>query len=113
MFCSIFHPYPGTHSYEICNEKGWLTDRRVSSYFEEDYAVNQPTITRKQVLFFHSIFHDLVRHPRLAPLIELLHRIPVAPGKSMWNAIRRMRAKAGEFAARLAARPKPARNPTA
>lgn len=106
-FCSVFFPFPGTYAEEVCREKGWLTPRRVASYFEEDYAVNQPTVSRKQVLFFHAIFNDLVRWPRLAPLIELAHRIPVWPGKSLWNAIRRVRAKAFEFGSRLLGRPAP------
>ena len=96
-FCSIFYPFPGTRAHELCRENGWLTGGRVASYFENDYAVNQPTISREEVLFYHSIFRDLVRWPRLAPLIRLAHRIPVMPGKSLWNALRRVRAKIIEF----------------
>jgi anaerobic magnesium-protoporphyrin IX monomethyl ester cyclase len=107
VFCSIFFPFPGTHAYEVCKENGWLTGRRVASYFEKDYAVNQPTISRDQVLFYQPIFGDLVRWPRLAPLIKLAHRIPVMPGKSLWNAIRRIRAKIIEFGHRIIGRPLP------
>ncbi|HOW96190.1 MAG TPA: radical SAM protein [Kiritimatiellia bacterium] len=101
-FCSVFYPFPGTQAHDVCRANGWLTGRRVASYFENDYAVNQPTVTRKQVLFYHAIFGDLVRWPRLAPLITLAHRVPVWPGKSLWNAIRRVRAKVVEWGRHLA-----------
>lgn len=104
-FCSIFYPFPGTQAYEVCRENGWLTGRRVTSYFENDYAVNQPTVTPEQVRFYHGIFGDLVRRPLLAPLIEWAHRVPVWPGKSLWNAIRRVRAKIVELVQWVIGRP--------
>ena len=105
VFCSIFFPFPGTKSFEICRERGWITGQTVKSYFESDYALNQPTITRKQILFYHDIFRDLIRWPRLDPLIRTLHRIPVGGGKTAWNAIRRVRAKLRELGSRITGRP--------
>lgn len=95
-FCSIFYPFPGTNVYRECKENGWLTPKNVSSYFESDYVLNQPTVTREQVLMYYSIFKDLVRWPRFAGVIKLLHRIPVTRRKSVWNLCRRIYAKINE-----------------
>lgn len=100
VFCSMFFPYPGTKSHEICRRNGWLTGRNIRSYFEDDSALNQPGISARRVAWVHSIFVELVRHPRWAWLIRLLHGIPVTRTKSLWNALRRVRAKVGEWAAR-------------
>jgi len=105
VFCSVFFPYPGTQSHALCREKGWIAETAVASYFAHESALNQPTISRREVIFTHEIFRDLVRWPRLEPLIRILHRIPVAPGKSAWNLIRRLRAKAREWRDRLTGQP--------
>lgn len=106
MFCSIFYPFPGTYSREICSENGWLTDRTVKSYFDDDYAIEQPSISSKEVRKYHDLFEDLVRWPRLDRLIRMLHRIPVTRKKTLWNLFRRIRAKYRQFTQRffLAAR---------
>jgi anaerobic magnesium-protoporphyrin IX monomethyl ester cyclase len=98
MFCSIFYPYPGTKAYMVCRENGWLTGRTVSSYFENDYAVNQPSISRKDVIFYHDIFRELVSFPGLEWLIKIMMRIPVTRNKSLWNVWRRILVKCKEFA---------------
>ncbi len=98
MFLSVFQPYPGTRAYDLCLEKGWCTGKSLPSYFADDYVLAQPTITRAQVLFYKEIFRDLVRHPLLAPLIKAMHRIPVSRSKSLYNAWRRVIAKARQAA---------------
>jgi hypothetical protein len=93
MFCSVFQPYPGTRLDDLCREKGWFTGKTVGSYFENEYVLNQPGVTRKEVLYYHEIFRDLVRWPWASGLIRTLHRIPVSRGKTLWNVVRRLRAK--------------------
>ncbi len=104
VFCSIFYPFPGTHARDICRENGWLTGRMVKSYFESEYALNQPGVTRRQVQYYHDIFTALVRWPRWSPLIRLAHRIPVTRTKTLWNVYRRLRAKCREWAGKLTGR---------
>ncbi len=93
LFCSVFQPYPGTRLYDLCREKGWFTGRTVGSYFENEYVLDQPGVSRQEVLYYREIFRDLVRWPRAAGLIRLLHRVPVGRGKTLWNVVRRLRAK--------------------
>lgn len=90
VFCSVFQPYPGTKAYEICRDNGWITGKAVGSYFEADYTIEQPTISRREVLFYYDIFRDIVRWPRLTWLIVFLARIRVTRTKSLWNAWRRV-----------------------
>jgi radical SAM superfamily enzyme YgiQ (UPF0313 family) len=104
VFCSIFQPYPGTRAAEICRDRGWDAGKTVGSYFEAEYVLNQPSVTRPAVLFYQDIFEDLVR---LGPLIKVLSRIKIYRGKSLWNAWRRVRAKAKEFGWWLAGRCRP------
>lgn len=101
VFCSVFYPYPQTRAWDICQEKGWIKNQQVSSYFESEYALDQPSVTREQVLWYHSIFKDLVRWPRSAAMIKCLHRVKVSRNKTAWNAIRRLRAKGLEWSAQL------------
>lgn len=105
VFCSVFFPYPGTQSWELCRAQGWIAGTAVPSYFAHESALNQPTISRREVIFTHEIFRDLVRWPRWEPLIRFLHHIPVARGKSAWNLFRRLRAKARETRDRLTGKP--------
>lgn len=97
VFCSVFYPYPGTHARKICEANGWLNRTTVGSYFESDYALDQPTITARQIRYYHNIFRDLARYPRLAPVIRALGRIPVTHSRSLWNALRRIQAKCAEL----------------
>ena len=93
VFCSVFFPYPGTRARALCLEKGWLTETTVGSYFSGEYAVKQPTISAAQVRYYSDIFAALVRHRRWSPVIRLLASIPVSRTKTLWNALRRIRAK--------------------
>jgi len=97
VFCSVFQPYPGTQLYKLCIEKGWYTGQAVKSYFENEYALQQPAITARQVLYYHDIFADLVRYPWAGGIIRLMARIPVTRNKTLWNAFRRVKIKVKEF----------------
>jgi radical SAM superfamily enzyme YgiQ (UPF0313 family) len=105
VFCSVFYPYPGTQSWELCRSKGWISETTVSSYFAHESALDQPTIRRREVVFTHEIFRDLVRWPRWDWLIRALHHIPVTRTKSAWNLFRRLRAKTRETLDRFADQP--------
>jgi radical SAM superfamily enzyme YgiQ (UPF0313 family) len=96
LFCSVFFPFPGTHTLQICQDNGWITPRTVSSYFEGDYALEQPGITREQVIFYKDIFVHLVRHPRLDWWFRFLRGTHVTPTKTLWNLWRRFKAKKKE-----------------
>lgn len=78
-----------------------LDGQAVSSYFESEYALNQPSVTRAQVLWYHDLFGDLVRWPRAAGLIKKLHRLKVTRTKTAWNVCRRGRAESAEWLRRL------------
>lgn len=57
---SIFYPFPRTRLYDVCKENGFLTDRRINSYFE-DTVLEQPTIDKSQVRFAFQYFDVLVK----------------------------------------------------
>lgn len=109
VFCSVFHPYPGTRLYDLCTEKGWYAGKAVRSYFEGDYALQQPTITARQVRYYHDIFNVVVRYPRLSATVRLMASIPVTRNKTLWNAFRRVKAKCGEFWSSVSGRGAPPR----
>ncbi len=104
VFCSVFYPYPGTRLRELCVGKGWYDGRSVKSYFENEYALRQPTITARKVLYYRHVFPDLVKCPRAGGIIRLLGHIPVTRDKTLWNVFRRLRTKVREAKKRLAAR---------
>ena len=62
---SIFYPYPGTKLHSICKEKGWIIDKTTDSYFE-DVMLNQPSVSRKQVLHAYKYFRYYVYLYRFA-----------------------------------------------
>jgi len=46
--CSIFKPYPGTKSYLLCKQKGWLSRRKFSGFFA-DSRLNLPGLSRQTI----------------------------------------------------------------
>jgi len=58
---SIFYPYPGTALYDLCLAKGWISDRKVTSYFGS-CVLDLPGISFKEVENYAVLFPDLVRH---------------------------------------------------
>ena len=71
MQVSIFYPFPGTESYEICRENGWLAgeSKRIEDFFT-DSILNLPSITRGQILFFRHNFM------RLAAAYRAIEKLP-------------------------------------
>ncbi|MCK5282651.1 MAG: radical SAM protein [Nanoarchaeota archaeon] len=65
MGVSIFKPYKGTLLYTICKENGWISNRKVSSYFEARSTLNLPTISHKKIKYYYKIFKLSVYHPIL------------------------------------------------
>jgi len=63
---TIFYPYPKTHLYEICEEKGYLTDKKLDSYFEEETILKLPGFTERNILFACRNFKKTVGYYRQA-----------------------------------------------
>ncbi|GAG38069.1 unnamed protein product, partial [marine sediment metagenome] len=63
---SIYYPYPQTDLYEICRQKGFLTDKRLDSYFEADTVLNLPEFPQAQILFAYQNFENFVKLYRFA-----------------------------------------------
>lgn len=61
---SIFFPFPGTDIWQICMEKGYLTDYVPMDFFSES-AIKLDNLSKRQIEFFHSRFHFLLRLYRL------------------------------------------------
>ncbi len=57
---SVFYPYPGTKAYEVCRDRGWLTDRHTDSYYE-DSVLSQPSVGPGQIRALRRRFDGLVR----------------------------------------------------
>ncbi|MBI4559239.1 MAG: B12-binding domain-containing radical SAM protein [Candidatus Hydrogenedentes bacterium] len=60
MQVSIFFPFPGTPLWDLCKERGWLSEDVPLDYFSRS-TLPLDTMTNAQVLFFHRRFHQLVR----------------------------------------------------
>jgi len=101
MFCSIFQPYPGTRLDDLCREQGWFSGKTVKSYFENNYALTQPTIAPREVVFFHDVFRELARCPWAEGIIRWMYYRRITKNKTLWNVFRRVRAKWNEFRARF------------
>ncbi len=57
---SVFYPYPGTKAYDVCRDRGWLTDRHTDSYYE-DSVLSQPSASPGQIRALRRRFDGLVR----------------------------------------------------
>lgn len=86
MFLSIFKPYPGTEAYELCKRNGWMTNIKSTSYFENKYTLNQPTISKDKVELYYKLFRWKVYYPLLSPFIYPLVKIKIN-GKSIYDLI--------------------------
>jgi anaerobic magnesium-protoporphyrin IX monomethyl ester cyclase len=60
LHVSIFYPYPGTMSFEMCKREGMLTDKYIDSYYE-DSVLEQPCTSAGQVRAMKDRFEPLVR----------------------------------------------------
>lgn len=93
-FCSIFHPHANTQLYNICKEKGYLSDRFYKTVFEGS-IVNLPALTETDIKFVHRLFRSFVyiykgiyNLPRplssiLEPLVDMLFYMPQGMKKLM------------------------------
>lgn len=66
---SIFYPYPRTRLYDLCREKGLLTERVVTDY-ATDTILKMDKVQRNRVVFIRRYF------PLLARLYRLFRRLP-------------------------------------
>lgn len=59
---SIFYPFPGTQLWELCEKEGILdqSGHTIVDFFTES-ILRQPSMSQRQVLFYHHRFHALVR----------------------------------------------------
>ncbi|NOZ22371.1 MAG: radical SAM protein [Planctomycetes bacterium] len=84
---SVFTPFPGTETRTLCEEMGWLSDRSMETYFQNESPLDQPGLTLEQVAYYNRIFRWRVMYPRLAPLVGLLCRIPIGRKKVVYDLI--------------------------
>lgn len=74
---SIFYPYKGTKLYDICRDKGLLTDKFVKSYFD-DSTLHFDKLRRKQILFCMLYFRELIKvYHQLHRMKGLLSKIGI------------------------------------
>ena len=52
---SIFFPFPGTPLSDLCKTQGFISDRKVDSYFD-DTRLDMPAFSRAQVVWAHRRF---------------------------------------------------------
>jgi radical SAM superfamily enzyme YgiQ (UPF0313 family) len=78
VFCSVFNPFPGTDLHDLVVDKGWLSDRVVSSYFEHTSVLDQPSVDASVVAHYHKFFRLMVRHPKVAAALRPLDKVPLA-----------------------------------
>jgi radical SAM superfamily enzyme YgiQ (UPF0313 family) len=72
MGVSIFRPYKGTELYNLCKKNGWISNRKVVSYFEEESILDLPTISHKRLIYYYKIFKLSVYHPILVQFVKAL-----------------------------------------
>ena len=51
MHVSIFYPYPKTILYQICEEQGFLTDKKKKDFFSNGTTLNLPTLSEEKINF--------------------------------------------------------------
>lgn len=90
IFCSIFYPYPGTVLYDLCQKKGWLSPRQVSSFFESVSVLDQPSIRPEEVAYYHEIFKGLVLYPKFGPAIQAMARLKIWRGHSLYGLFQKL-----------------------
>lgn len=63
--CWVFYPYPGTKLYELCRNNHWISDRKITNVtgLDVESVLEQPSISRKDVLYYHVIFKSEVLAP--------------------------------------------------
>jgi len=56
VFHSVFHPYPGTELYELCQAKGWISGHWAESFYDPETPLDQPSISRESVAKYYREF---------------------------------------------------------
>jgi len=64
MQVSIFYPYPATDLYVLCQNKGFLTGKRLDSYFESETILQLPGFPAGKILFAYHHFKIFVSYYR-------------------------------------------------
>jgi len=77
VFVSVFYPFPGTFLGELCAEKGWISGRKVDGFFSNVTALDQPSITKEEVAYYHNIFPWAILYPRLLFVINILCKVKI------------------------------------
>ena len=91
MGVSVFRPYPGTDSYRLCKEKGWVSNRKVRSYFDEVTVLDQPSIPKEKLRYYYRIFRISAWHPIIAPFFRLIARVKISKDKSFYDIVLSMK----------------------
>jgi radical SAM superfamily enzyme YgiQ (UPF0313 family) len=100
VFVSTFTPYPGTELFELCKSKGWISERTVKSYFENISILDQPSISKERVAYYHKIFKASIQHPYLVTFIKILDRIKISKNRSVYDVVESYILKLMAFVAR-------------
>ena len=71
-WASLFQPYPGTRTGDICKKEGWFDGDidDISGTFFDTYKLDVPHARRYEKL--QKIFSVIVNHPELRPYVDLL-----------------------------------------
>ncbi|MDP3733894.1 MAG: radical SAM protein, partial [Nanoarchaeota archaeon] len=59
-----FTPYRGTSLYQISVERGYIDTEHLSGDYRSDYTLNQPHITKEEVLGLQRTFNLYVKFPK-------------------------------------------------
>ncbi len=60
----VFYPYPGTVLYQVCRDEGFLSERKVDSFFDAGTVLDLPTFTPDKINFARKYFYIFVGHYR-------------------------------------------------
>jgi anaerobic magnesium-protoporphyrin IX monomethyl ester cyclase len=87
VFCSVFNPFPGTDLYDLVIDKGWMSDRKVSSYFEHTTVLDQPSVDARTVAHYHKFFRLMVRHPKVAAALRPLDKVSINGSSTLYDGL--------------------------
>ena len=59
---SIYYPYARTELYRMCEKEGFLTGKRLDSYFNAESILDLPNFSEKQILFAYHNFKEFVSY---------------------------------------------------
>jgi hypothetical protein len=82
----IFHPYPGTESYQHCLDNHYILDENAESYFQPISSLETPSLAKGQAEYYFRIFRVAVQFPALLPVASLMAKIKVARHTTIYDA---------------------------